>query len=267
MRIRFEFDLPGGRLVLPIDYNHYVQSMVYNHISRDLADFIHRQGFTFEKRHFSLFNFSRIFGKARIQKTSDRKGDTRIEFQSPIYFYLSAPYEQILQEFANCMVSGKEVLLGGKPIYIASVQVMMPPVFDDKTTSIKVLSPITVRSTFGDEQEGAGKQKTYYFSPLEARFSEQIRLNLLKKDHSFMNQYPQDQDLWIRPLHFSEQRNFHLVVYKGFIIKGYSGIFQLKASSQLKQFAYDTGLGERNAQGFGMFEPWNPDSSHHGNGY
>lgn len=251
MRIRFEFDLPEGKIVLPANYNHLVQAMIYKNISEKLAGFLHSQGFVYEKRQFKLFTFSKLFGEYRIKKQASR-GST-IEFFSRIYFYLSSSYEEILQEFANRMVSGTPVILGNQRIYTSSIQVMLPPVFADDFITIKALSPITIRSTL---QRKDGIKKTYYYSPLEKEFPSLIRKNILKKYYSFTGWFPKNPEFNISPLHFSEKRNYHLVLYKDYVIKGYTGIYRLEGNPELMQFAYDVGLGEHNSQGFGMFEIW-----------
>jgi CRISPR-associated endoribonuclease Cas6 len=170
-----------------------------------------------------------------------------------MHFYLSAPFGQILQEFANQMVRGTTIKLGGNLLSLSSVQVLLPPVFKYRTTKIKMLSPISVHSTL--EKKDGGK-KTYFYLPTEKEFSELVHKNLLKKYVSFLEKYPEDIELSLRPLFFSEKKNFHLIIYKDYVVKGYSGIYELVGSRELKQFAYDTGLGERNAQGFGMFDIW-----------
>jgi len=251
MRIKFEFDVPGNTITLPVNYNHLVQAMIYKNISPKLADFLHAHGFLHEKRQFKLFTFSKLFGNFRIQKNTDKH--TLIRFNSPVHFYLSAPFGQILQEFANKMVTGISLDLGGTPLSLSSVEVLLPPVFKGKVTTVKTLSPITVRSTRLNED---GTKKTHYYSPLETAFSQHIRENLLKKYYSFLGQYPGNSEFHIRPFLFSERRNFHLVMYKGYVVKGYSGIYELEGNRELIQFAYDTGLGERNSQGFGMFDKW-----------
>ncbi|MGD2086372.1 MAG: CRISPR-associated endoribonuclease Cas6 [Candidatus Aminicenantes bacterium] len=251
MRIRFDFELPGGKITLPIHYNYLVQAMIYKSISERLAGFLHSHGFVYEKRQFKLFTFSKLFGDYRIKKRGP--GNTMIDFFSGIYFYLSSSYEEILQEFANRMVSGTTLILGSQRIYTSSVEVMLPPVFKDGVTTIKILSPVTIRSTW---QKKDGTKKTYYYSPLEKDFSPLIEKNILKKYYSFTGWHPENPELEISPLYFSEKRNSHVVVYKDFVIEGYSGIYRLKGSAELKQFAYDVGLGERNSQGFGMFDKW-----------
>lgn len=252
MRIRFDFELPGGSISLPTNYNYQVQSMIYTNISDRLSDFLHKQGFEFEKRQFKMFTFSKLSGRHRIKKISHNR--SIITFYSSLYFFISSPFEPILQEFANRMVSGTTVTLNGSRLFISSVQVLMPPVFNKGITTIKVLSPITVRSTLLGPDGG---HKTYYYSPMEKEFSDLIRKNILKKYYAFAGQYPQDTDFAINPLYFSQKRNYHVIVYKDFVVKGYSGIYELSGNRELKQFAYDCGIGERNSQGFGMFDIWN----------
>lgn len=78
MRIRFDFELPGGKITLPIHYNYLVQAMIYKSISERLADFLHTRGFVYEKRQFKLFTFSKLFGEYRIKKRAP--GGTMIDF-------------------------------------------------------------------------------------------------------------------------------------------------------------------------------------------
>ncbi len=46
MRIKFRF-ASNEPIVIPVQYNHALQSMIYNNISPELADFLHDQGFLF----------------------------------------------------------------------------------------------------------------------------------------------------------------------------------------------------------------------------
>ena len=257
MRIKFTFDLPEGKIELPIHYNHIVQAMIYANISDTLADFIHNEGFRFEKRTFKLFTFSRLMGKHRVRKAHQNKNkafsSTTITYDSPLSFYLSSPYEDILQEFANRTVAGTSIRMGRHDIFIASVRVLFPPAVNESALKIKMLSPMAVRSTLYDK---TGARKTYYYSPLEKEFPELISRNILKKYYSFNGCYPEDREFVIRPFLFAENKNLRKMNYKGFVIKAYDGIYELSGSKELIGFAYDCGLGERNSQGCGMFEVW-----------
>jgi len=45
-----------------------------------------------------------------------------------------------------------------------------------------------------------------------------------------------------------------VVLFKDTVIKGWMGIYKLKSHPKILKLAYDTGLGSKNSQGFGMWE-------------
>lgn len=264
MRVKFTFDLPGGKLELPVNYNYLLQSMIYNSVSEKLSGFLHCRGYDYGKRFFKMFVFSRLSGNYRLYRRQD--GNAVIVFSPVMSFYLSSPVEQILQEFANRMISGAALRMGGSEVSISSVEVLKSPPFLGETALIKMLSPITARRTFavGEEEDGdwskrelGREEKTRYFSPLDVEFSPLVRRNLLKKYAAFYGREAEETALELKPILFSERHNFHLVNYKGFIVKGYSGVYEARGAGELLRFAWDCGLGERNSQGFGMFDVWN----------
>ncbi|MBX6764787.1 MAG: CRISPR-associated endoribonuclease Cas6, partial [Rubrobacteraceae bacterium] len=42
--------------------------------------------------------------------------------------------------------------------------------------------------------------------------------------------------------------------FKGTVVKGWMGLYELRMPRPYLQLAYDTGLGSKNSAGFGMFE-------------
>lgn len=253
MRIKLELEAPADKLLLPANYNHLLQAMIYANVSEKLAGFLHNEGFPFEKRNYKLFTFSRLCGNYRLLKPGNSRRDSRIQFDSPVHFFLSTPFERMLQEFANRMVSGETLRLGENRLSVSSVKTLPPPAFDDRDVTIRMLSPVTMRSTL---KKGDGSSITHYYSPLDKDFSRLLRENILKKYVAFNVDAPPDQEFEIIPEHFSLKQNTCTMSYKGFTITAYDGIFRLRGSGPLKWFAYDTGIGERSSQGFGMFEVW-----------
>ena len=62
------------------------------------------------------------------------------------------------------------------------------------------------------------------------------------------------EDAYIRPIKVDTKRNFHIIIFKDFVIKAWSGIYELNMPHPLIKMAYDAGLGSKNSQGFGMWE-------------
>lgn len=245
MRIKLTFSSPQ-KLVLPIHYNRQVQGMIYNNISCELANFLHDEGFLFGERSFKLFCFSRINGRFYMRK------DRKIEFASPITLVVTSPVERFLQELAEGMLKNEELNLLGQRLYVESVEVIPTPDVKDfeKELTIKMMSPVVAYSSVKKDRG----QKTFYFSPWDEWFSELLRGNLEKKHQLITGKDERLGDVEIIPTTPKHKKYCKIMSYKGTVIKGWMGIYQLKGDPRLLKTAYDAGLGSKNPQGFGCFE-------------
>lgn len=242
MRIKLHLQA-ANPILLPIHYNYFLQGLIYRHLSPTLAKFLHQQGYQYGKRHFKLFTFSRVFGKFHMDKTKKK-----ITFFPPLFFYISSPIIQIMEDFTKTLLTTPEVTLCQQKLFLERVEVTSPPKFN-RACHIKMLAPITVYSTLISND---GKHKTYYYHPTEPEFSRQIRENLLKKYQVFHKQSP-SHDFLIVPKKV-DKRNQVITYFKDTLIKGWTGEYQLKGHPALLAFAYDVGLGAKNSEGFGIFE-------------
>jgi len=245
IRIKFVFESEKGVIVLPINYQRQLQAFIYKSVSPKLAKFLHEKGFKYEKRKFKLFTFSRIFGKYKI--IQDKK---KIEFKTPVSFYLSTIYPVIAEEFTENLVKSENLKLGRASIMLSSVEVFMKKINKD-SVKIKMLSPAVVYSTL---KKSDGSKKTYYYSPFEKEFSELAEKNIMKKYFSYYGHMPTTEKFKIKPLKVSEKKNLVITFFKGTVIKGWTGIYELESSPELLEFSYCTGIGSKNSQGFGMWE-------------
>lgn len=94
-----------------------------------------------------------------------------------------------------------------------------------------------------------GDKKTYYYSPFEAEFSKLVDANAKKKFYITKKRNIKSR-LKMQPLRVKES----IIIYKEIVVKGWSGLFQLSGPKSLIKIVYETGLGSKNPQGFGMFE-------------
>ncbi len=246
MRIKLTLETRDRDITLPISYNYHVQSMIYNNISNTLADKLHKKGFAFEKRKFRMYVFSRIMGKYRVNKK-----DKKIIFKNPVSLIFSTPYNILTQSLAENIMKGDNVKIGSNELFINSIEVFKNKTFDD-TVKIKLLSPITVYSTLF-KNDGKSK-KTYYYTPYEEEFNDLIHDNIIKKYTAFNNKEPKNKKFRIEPVKVTQKRNHIVSFYKNTVIKGWTGIYSLTGSPELIGFSYDSGLGSKNSQGFGMWE-------------
>lgn len=241
LKIQLSFQSP---LKLPIQYNHMIQAFLLQNISPQLATFLHSKGYTYENRVFRLFVFSNLFGIYQINKPY-------IYFNSNVHFWVASPINDFIAQFAESLFK-KQLHLNGQPIFVESVEIKKITI-SNNSIGIKMLSPMTVYSTLSNPEQ----KKTYYYSPFEKEFSELIEKNLQKKYHAY---YP-DADkaaatLSIHPDYVNKHHE-KVIRYKDTIIKGWLGTYQLEGSLEALRFAALSGLGSKNAQGFGFFEVLN----------
>lgn len=92
---------------------------------------------------------------------------------------------------------------------------------------------------------------TIFYEPTDLEFYEMINDNFRRKYIAIMGVEPKD-DIVLRPSFISD-RDCKVTKYKGFYIKGFKGEYILEGDRKYLDFLYQTGLGSKNSQGFGMF--------------
>lgn len=243
MRLFVKFSIPGA-LTLPINYQQMLQGFIYRSIGDEqFSAFMHEEGFLYEKRHFKLFTFSRLIGKCKvepIQKT--------ITFYDHIRWQVSSCIPKFIQELGQGWLMKSDLHWNGHPIEIEELQYQLARI-SEASCKIRMLSPITVHSTYPSHD---GKKTTQYFTPKDPAFAHLISENIIKKYKSFYGQSP-DSRLEIKTVQVGHKDKV-VTRFKGFVIEGWNGLYELHGSPDILNFAYSVGLGDRNSQGFGMFE-------------
>ncbi|MEY8304154.1 CRISPR-associated endoribonuclease Cas6 [Anaerosalibacter bizertensis] len=231
--------IESDKVLLPIQYNHMVQAMIYKLLDEEMADFLHEKGFQNEKRTFKMFTFSRITGRYTLDRINGL-----IIFDGPIKLTISSHYDEFSNSIGNSFLKRQKVQLGNNHLEVKQLAVENENV-NSKEIKIYTLSPISVYSTLYRKD---GRKFTYYFNPKEEEFEKIIENNLKNKYKAFYSEEPPEGKVEIKPL---GPTRLSVVNYKGFIIKGYTGKFAMKGAPDLLQLGVDTGLGSKNSQGFG----------------
>ncbi|MCS7257903.1 MAG: CRISPR-associated endoribonuclease Cas6 [candidate division WOR-3 bacterium] len=250
MRIKITLQPHTKELLLPVHHNHILQACIYRNLSLSLAYKIHNFGYVYEKRQFRMFNFSRLIGKFTHK-------DNNISFYGPITLWISSPFTEILESFAAHIAKKGKIKIGDNFCEVAGIEVMFLDNFSESIL-INTLSPITAYSTL---LTADGKKKTYYYSPYEEDFSRIIHQNLLKKYYIVNKKHLLDkiERFSIVPIKVSK-KNEHIIYYKNTLIKAWSGIYKLEAPKELIKIGFDSGLGSKNSQGFGMIAIYNKEN-------
>ena len=236
--IKHKIDSP---LVLPINYNYILQSALYDAMKgrTNINDFIHDSGFENNNRTFKMFTFSMLRGKYRIE-------DKKIIFYEDVSFEVRSKESVILRNI-------KESLERNGITYINQhYDVQNINVYDYEVEAeemmIRMRTPICVHETYMEE----GTSKTRYYSPWDDEFEKRINENFRNKYESYTMNKP-ESSISIEPVQVNAKDKL-VTKYKGIYISAWKGEYRLKGERKYLDFLYQVGLGEKNAQGFGMFD-------------
>ncbi|ACI18721.1 CRISPR-associated endoribonuclease Cas6 [Dictyoglomus thermophilum] len=250
MRIKIVYEtLDGKDIILPCHYNYAIQGLIYQTFSPEIAKWLHDVGFLLGKRKFKLFTFSRILEKGKIiVKDNDNK---YLNFGRKITFYFSSPIDDIVGNLGERSFREREFSIGKNKVYISQLEILLPPKIEEKVY-IKMLSPLTIYSTFLKN----GSRIVHFYRPYENEFSKLIEENAKKKLKIVHQNSYDGGSLSIKPYKFSLEKNRKVVIFKNTPIEGWTGVFELSGDPALIAITYEAGLGNKNSEGFGMWEIW-----------
>lgn len=226
-------------LVLPINYHHILQSIIFKAIEKtpEYEKNIHDYGYENGKRIYKLFQFSLLKGKYKIEQKN-------IIFYETVRFEIRSIDVQMLLALKKYFE--RNGICYGKHM-IDKVDVRLEDTTIEKEDIlIKMKTPLSVHST--DKLT----HKTIFYSPYEKKFTELVKDNFKRKYKAYTGKLP-DSDIEIEIIKVSDKDKY-VTNYKGFYISGWCGIYRLKGERKYLDFLYQTGLGDRNSQGFGMFD-------------
>jgi len=225
-------------LTLPINYNHIQQATIYNLMSgaEGISDFAHNQGYQYENRTFRMFCFSPLKGNYSVN-------DKKITFTENVTFEIRSQSNIFILKMWDSLKQSR-IRLGNAEIGHVDTEIT------DKTIrnnciEICTKAPITV---FSSDEDGS----KIFKSPDDEDFYGLIADNFIRKYTAFYGAYP-ESDIKIDGTMGMDYRKMVTYFHRAPIV-GWSGRFVLQGDPGYINFLYNTGLGSKNAQGFGMFD-------------
>jgi CRISPR-associated endoribonuclease Cas6 len=248
MVIKLEFKPVNNEMVdLPVHYNRPLQGMFYNLMSDAIPEY-HDDGTLIDNKKLKLFTFSRIY-----PLSSFKVEHKRMKFYGSFVVYFASPMQEIIDAIFKSIES--EEVFRVERNYFTLKKTEMVIETTNETLLVKTLSPITTYSTIILPN---GNRYTHYFSPYSTDFKKLVEENLKRKANA-LGIETKRKCLSIEPYGITE-KNEKLLFYKGIIIKGWTGYFKLKGNKELISLTLNSGLGAKNAQGFGMVIPADKDN-------
>lgn len=226
-------------LVLPINYHHIMQSVIFHSLklNTEYSKFLHDVGYTNERRNYKLFTFGPINGKYTI------KGKN-IVFHDEISYEIRSVDSNMISSLYQSISANGIVYLDRQyknvNAELCDVQV------ESEELRIRMISPICIYST---EEES---KRTIYYHPGDDKFISGVNANFKRKYYAYTG-IEADSDIEIM-LERLCQKDKYVTNYKGVYINAWKGIYTLRGKRKYLDFLYQTGLGSKNSQGFGMFK-------------
>lgn len=226
-------------IILPIASNSLIQGFIYNALRVDpkFSYNLHEKGMVFSGRNYKLFSFSEIKGKYRVE-------DRAIIYTSPISITIRSCEAYFIQLLLSYFTVGKELTLHDNPVSVESVNLSDEMIYSERIR-VRTLSPITVYIT---DESG----HTRYYSPEDKEFCGGIICNAYRKFTGF---FGSDEDFRLEITPCLDKRFIKRATkFKDTFITAWHGEFELSGSYKTLNFLFNTGLGSKNSQGFGMIE-------------
>ncbi|MBP3339315.1 MAG: CRISPR-associated endoribonuclease Cas6 [Lachnospiraceae bacterium] len=237
----------NDKIRLPIQYNHILQAAILGWIQDETyTSFLHDEGFQREKRTFKLYSFSQIIGKNHIDRKSGK-----IVFDDKICIFISSYIDEMENYIKKSIEANRKLRFGNNELPLDEAYRV-----DEKYEScvVETLSPISIHSTF---ELPSGKKRTYYYTPSEEDFSNMIKDNLVRKYQAVHGDLPKDDTFEIIPVKGNSMEK-QIIKYRGTVIIGWNGVFELKGSTDMIKMALLAGVGARNSIGLGCLLQKNP---------
>lgn len=236
MRLLIRHEI-SGELLLPINYHHILQGIIYRNLGTayGFGEYIHDKGFAHGNRHFKLFTFSLLQGKYEIRGKF-------IAFREEVCFEVSCPEMFMIRMLAESIA--KNGISYGRQHFPEVEIYLSDETIEEESVLLKMLSPVSVYST--DIDTG----KTYFYTPQDELFAQMVNENFQRKYQACYGIEP-DSDILFEPVKVLPKDKY-VTRYKNFYISGWMGEYRLSGKRKYLDFLYQTGLGSKNSQGFGM---------------
>lgn len=228
------------------DYQYGLASMLYFKLAN--AD-IKLANETHAHQGFKFYTFS------NLMLINRKPGKSGLCFERA-FFILSSPDDRFIKSFAEGLLQKPEFYLDGPrgkvDFVIERIEILQELSFGDECW-FKTLSPIYVK-TMRKENEDLRETDLY---PTEPKFYENLHRNLVERFSEFYGKAPFD--------HFDVIETANIKPKRIKIAEGYRRCtlmsLRIQASPELLKFAYEAGLGEKNAMGFGCVDVVGPNQS------
>ncbi len=229
--------LNGESLALPINYRPLVHGMIYNTLSAlpAYSEYLHNLQRTQRGRPFKGFTFSRLTGKYTMD-------GHRILFCDEIKLEIRSCEDAFIELLRQGIAASDSLRLGKESVPVKDCRVGDTRLLLEEA-HIRMVSPAVAYRTLEN-------RNTVFFQPDDRQFYQSLETNARRKWRFHHGDAP--CDISVSPL-FQGLPKKQFSTFKGTYITGWFGDYRLKGTPELLDLLYQTGLGSKNPEGFGLF--------------
>lgn len=257
MRIALRL-LPKQKLTaISLNYQYSLAAAIYKILGKAspaYAAFLHNRGYTAPSgRLMKLFVFSKLWNPH-----TQRKGSTLVSNRGSWSVQVGSPMlEEFVQNFVLGLFETAEIPIGGPGWHAAfqveQVETLPVPDFKERMR-FKCLSPFSVSRPV----EINGTLKPEYLLPDDSQLSERLQNNLLEKHTLIHGTPPANMSFSLQFEKRDRPKTKMIAIKEGredqTNRRAIESHFTATGSLELMQTAWECGLGEAGAMGFGMVE-------------
>lgn len=234
--MRLKITIDSKDKLIPFEYHGFLQAVIYKALSEPLAQLYHDKGFG-DNRIYKMFVFSELIGNYKL----DRKG---LIFTKDSSFYISSVSAKFLNDLFIHFSEDPFIKLGNLKLKITNLEPIDEMMWNESHEYfLSTISPITCYKT--DE-----KHFTTFFHPKSQDFEESLKNNLKRKYSILYNDKNIDNE-YFEILEIDKIKSIK-VKYKCRVFQAYNCVMKVKVSDKYLKLLMHTGLGAKNAAGFGM---------------
>ncbi len=255
--LKLQNKYPNNICILPVDYQYYLSSAVYDILNtgdKPFTEFLHDTGYIFESKTFKFFDFSSLRGKLQFQEP-----DRLILTNKYLYFTISFFIPEISETFIRGLFNNRNIWIGDKfttaHFTVKSMEREPKPEFTE-TMNYFTTSPVLIAQKSDDRKHAT------YLSPEDENYKEIFFKNLQDKYNAFLaiEKKPiHEFDLTSCSLETCSEPKSKLITIKEGTkeqtkVRAWNYKMRITAPLDLQKTAYYAGAGKSNAEGFGLLE-------------
>ena len=238
MQFRLYLNFPTP-LKLPLGYHHILQGFIYEILRAEpeYSAFLHDHGYVEDSRPFRLFVYSLLEGKYEIKAP-------HIIFRENVTFELRSPMNAFCDIFYLSLMHRERFFLNKQEVFLTGC-VSTKRTITEENVTVRTLSPICMNRTVDG--------KTTYLTPRDGDFSDYMNNNFIRKYQAATGDQPGGL-ISVEPVSVSDKDKYVTKFDNRIYVTAWKGLYRLSGSPGDLTFLYDSGLGAKNSQGFGMIE-------------